>query len=88
MVNPWATDVAFFAGFPIFAIVGGMHQDARKLVTMGDAYRRHYEATSLLPFGGPWERTWRGLKGIPIWVYAVGVAVTVGLRMFHAQLFS
>ena len=88
MVNPWATDVAFFAGFPIFAVVGGMHQDARKIATMGEGYRRYVEATPLLPGIGPWERTWRGLKSIPIWVYGVGVAVTVVLRMFHAQLFS
>ena len=88
MVNPFATDVAFFAGFPIFAVLGGMHQDSRKLVTMGDAYRGHYEKTPLLPFVGPVDRTLRGLRGIPIWVYAVAIIVTVGLRAYHAALFG
>lgn len=31
--NGFASDVAFFAGFPIFAVVGCLHQDQRKRVT-------------------------------------------------------
>lgn len=88
MVNPFATDVAFFAGFPVFAVAGAMHQDSRKLVTLGDAYRAHYEATPLIPFVGPVGRTLRGLREIPIWVYGVALVVTVGLRAYHSTLFA
>jgi uncharacterized membrane protein len=88
MVNPHASDVAFFAGFPIFAVVGAMHQDSRKRVTLGDSYAAHCDATPLLPFVGPLASTLRGLREVPIWVYAVAIAVTVALRTFHASLFG
>jgi len=88
MVNPFATDVAFFAGFPLFAVAGALHQDSRKRVTLGGPYAAHCQATPLLPFVGPVDRTLRGLREIPIWVYAVAIAVTAGLRVYHSTLFA
>lgn len=88
MVNPFATDVVFFGGLLVFGVAGSMHQDARKRVTLGEPYARFADATPLLPFGGGLRASWQGLKETPLWVLALGVAVTVGLRTYHATLFG
>ena len=80
-----ATELAFFGGFPLFALVGSMHQDARKLASPGaEAYRRFCAETSLLP--DP-----RGIVGalrdVPV-PAAIGVGATVALRIFHPTLFG
>jgi uncharacterized membrane protein len=79
------TELAFFGGFPLFAVVGSMHQDARKLASPGaEDYRRFCAATSLLP--DP-----RGIVGalrdVPV-PAAIGVGATVALRVFHPTLFG
>jgi uncharacterized membrane protein len=84
VVSVWSSDLAFFGGFPLFAVIGSRHQDARKLATGSEDFRRFHAATSLLP--DP-----RGLAGalrddpIPA---AIAVAATVVLRMFHPTLFG
>jgi len=88
MVNPFATDVAFFGGMAVFAVAGSMHQDSRKRVTLGEPYVRFTEETPLLPFGGGLAQTWQGIRETPIWVLVVGVVLTVGLRVYHGALFS
>jgi hypothetical protein len=79
-----ATELAFFAGFPVFAVLGSRHQDARKLAAGDDGLRRFNAATSLLP--DP-----RGLPALvreaPLPV-AVGVGATIALRWFHPTLFG
>lgn len=84
--NGFASDVAFFAGFPIFAIVGCRHQDRRKLVTDADRYVEFHAATPLIPFTG--RQTLRGLKELSPIGYAGGIALAVLLRYFHAQWFG
>ncbi len=80
-----ATELAFFAGFPLFAFLGCRHQDQRKLATAGEAFARFHAATPFLPFTGP--GTLRGLRemGLPI---ALGTGLAIGLRYFHARLFG
>jgi uncharacterized membrane protein len=80
-----ASELAFFGGFPVFAVMGCRHQDQRKLASGGPEFRTFYDNTAFLPGA-------RGGVGLfvreqPIAV-AVGVGVTVLLRMFHATLFG
>ena len=84
--NGFASDIAFFAGFPIFALVGCLHQDRRKLVTDTERYSGFHAATPLIPFTG--NQTLRGLRELAPVAYAVGIGLAIALRYFHAQLFG
>ena len=84
--NGFASDIAFFAGFPIFAVIGCMHQDKRKLVTDKERYADFHAATPLIPFTG--KHTLQGLREIPPLGYALGIGIAVTLRYFHAPLFA
>ena len=50
LMNGWAGDVIFFGMFPALGILGGMHQDARKIRELGDRYREFVAKTSFVPF--------------------------------------
>jgi uncharacterized membrane protein len=80
-----ATELAFFAGFPLFVVIGARHQDQRKLATSPE-YKRFYEATPFLPFSRP-AGVLAALREQPIPI-AIGVALTVVLRWFHPALFG
>jgi uncharacterized membrane protein len=80
-----ATELAFFAGFPLFAWLGCRHQDRRKLATAGEAFRRFHDQTGFLPFGGPAGVA--ALREIPL-PLAIGAALAAALRAFHPQLFG
>jgi uncharacterized membrane protein len=84
LVMGFASDVAFFAGFPLFAVAGCAHQDRRKLATLAD-YPAWHAATPFLPFTG--RATLRGLRELPPLAIAIGVALTFGLRWLHGPLF-
>jgi uncharacterized membrane protein len=81
----FASDVAFFAGFPVFAVLGCAHQDRRKLVTAGEAYRAWHAQTPFLPFTG--RDTLRGLRELPPAAVLGGVALSFLLRWLHGPLF-
>ncbi len=83
--NGFASDLAFFAGLPVFAVVGCRHQDQRKIATGTPGYRELVAATPFLPFTKP--GAWQGLGEIGIAKIAVGIIVTVVIRWFHAALF-
>jgi uncharacterized membrane protein len=85
-LNASTADVAFFGGYPLFAVVGAMHQDRRKLSTDGARYRAFYEATPFLPFTG--RATWQGIREVLPTVAPVGVALTVVVRWFHGSWFG
>ena len=84
--NGFASDIAFFAGFPIFAIVGCLHQDRRKLVTDSQRYAGFHAATPLIPFTG--KQTLRGLRELSPVAYVLGIGLAIALRYFHAQWFG
>jgi uncharacterized membrane protein len=84
--NGFASDVAFWAGFPLFALVGSLHQDRRKLASGGDAYRDWHRDTAFLPFTG--RGALRGLRELPVLAIPIGVALAVALRWLHAPLFG
>ena len=80
-----ATELAFFAGFPLFVWIGAQHQDQRKLATNPD-FKRFYEATPFLPFSRP-AGVLAALREQPIPI-ALGIAITVVIRWFHPVLFG
>jgi uncharacterized membrane protein len=80
-----ATELAFFAGFPLFAWAGCRHQDRRKLATGDEKFRRFHEETVFFPFTGP--RALRGLREIRL-PLVIGTGLAIGLRVFHPRLFG
>jgi uncharacterized membrane protein len=81
-----ATELAFFAGFPLFVLIGTRHQDQRKLASGGEAFRGFYQATPFLPFSRP-VGVVAALREQPLPI-AAGVALTIAVRWFHPQLFG
>jgi uncharacterized membrane protein len=49
LMNGWTGDVIFFGGFVVLGILGGIHQDRRKLRELGAAYSEFLAATSFFP---------------------------------------
>ena len=84
--NGSAADVAFFGGFPLFALVGCFHQDRRKLATGAAGFRAFYDATPFLPFTG--HDTLRGLRELSPLVVALGTFATLLIRHFHSRWFG
>ncbi|MBM4334356.1 MAG: hypothetical protein FJ108_00395 [Deltaproteobacteria bacterium] len=84
--NGSSADLAFFGGFAVFALIGAAHQDQRKLVVGPPGYRDFYERTPFLPFTG--RETLAGLRELSPIAVAVGIALTVTIRWFHAGWFG
>ncbi len=88
-VNGFATDVAFFAGFPIYAIIGSAHQDARKRETEQGKLGAFFEQTSLLPFAAIVAGRTRLVVGELPWAgLGAGLAAAVGIYLAHGYLWS
>jgi uncharacterized membrane protein len=83
--NVNAAELVFFAGFPLFAWLGCRHQDARKLATLGEDFRRFHAETPFLPFGRAGRL--QGLREMPLAI-AIAVALAVLLRSFHPGWFG
>lgn len=81
LANGAAADVAFFAGFPIFAVVGSHHQDQRKLAQQQPGFAEFVAATPFLPFTG--RGVARGIREIGVVPVAAGVALAVIVRWAH-----
>jgi uncharacterized membrane protein len=89
LANGYLSDVIFFGGFPLFGLVGGIHQDARKRVSEGDGLRTFYAETSFLPFGAIIGGRNRLVAGeIPWHGVAIGLGVAATVYVFHARLFG
>ena len=81
LANSSTTDVAFFAGFPLFAVVGCRHQDHRKLAQKVPGYAEFVAATPFLPFTG--RDTLRGVREIGLVPLVAGVALAAIVRWAH-----
>ncbi|MDD9828328.1 MAG: NnrU family protein [Deltaproteobacteria bacterium] len=83
-------DLAFFGGFLIFSLLGAWHQDARKLhaersgAPEGAGFAAFCAASPFFPFAG--RGALRGLGEIPLWIYAVTLALAVGIRWLHGSI--
>jgi uncharacterized membrane protein len=80
-----ATELAFFAGFPLFAWAGCRHQDRRKLASGSEEFRRFHAQTVFFPFTG--SAAMRGLREIRL-PLLIGIGLAIGLRFFHPRLFG
>ena len=85
IVNGAATDIVFFGGFVALALIGGWHQDQRKLASGDARHRDFHQATPFLPFSG--NATLQGIKELSPTVLAIGVGITLVLRFFHRSWF-
>jgi uncharacterized membrane protein len=81
-----ATELAFFAGFPLFVWIGARHQDQRKLASGAPDFKRFYDATPFVPFSRP-AGVLAALREQPIPI-AIGIALTAVIRWFHPALFG
>lgn len=86
LTNGYASDVAFFGGFPVFVLLGTAHQDRRKLALDGERYRPFFEATPLVPFTG--RNTLQGIREISRPALVLGLVTTALIRYFHAAMFA
>jgi uncharacterized membrane protein len=84
--NGAASDVAFFGGLPVFAVVGCGHQDRRKLATGVVGYRDYVAMTPFLPFTRPGAL--RGIREVGLVRLGLAIAVTVLIRWYHPVLFG
>jgi len=79
--NASVTDVAFFAGLPLFAVVGCRHQELRMAVRRGPEFAAYLATTPFLPFAG--AGALRGLREIPLRIWAAAIALSATLRWLH-----
>jgi uncharacterized membrane protein len=86
LVNGSTADIVFFGGFVVFVLVGGWHQDQRKLAAATPEVHAFYEATPFLPFTG--GATLQGLSEIPPGIIAGGIVLAMIVRYFHASWFG
>src|SRR5262245_3815742 len=84
--NGFASDVAFFGGFAVFALLAAAHQDARKRIAGPPGYAEFADATPFLPFTG--SQTLRGLRELSKVALAVGIALAIAIRFFHSSWFG
>jgi len=86
VVLVYASDLAFFAGFPIFSLLGAAHQDHRKLAGGDERFRTFCRDTPFLPF----SRRGGILAGLredatPV---LVGLCLAAALRLAHRWLLA
>jgi uncharacterized membrane protein len=89
LMNGWVGDVIFFGTFPALGILGGLHQDRRKLHDLGESYHRFFEQTSFFPgialLVG--RQRW-SLADMPWLAIGLGTALGIALVHFHPYLFG
>ncbi len=89
LMNGWAGDVFFFGMFPVIAIIGGKHQDRRKLREMGDRYRNFMAKTSFMPFGALLAGRQRWSSTDTPWIpIAIGLALALAIVFLHPWMFG
>lgn len=89
LMNGWLGDILFFGSIAVLGIMGGMHQDQRKLGELGTAYRALVESTSFFPGWALITGRQRWTVGDTPWVALIaGVALAVVVAMFHPRLFG
>jgi uncharacterized membrane protein len=89
LMNGWTGDVIFFGSLVVLGVVGGIHQDRRKLRERGEPYHEFLAATSFFPSGAlldgraKWSR-----EEMPWSAMLAGIAVGVALVIFHPVIFG
>jgi uncharacterized membrane protein len=80
--NASTSDVAFFGGFVLFALLGAWHQDQRKLASGPEGFREFHAATPFVPFTG--SGTLRALRELSPIAVGIGIVLTIAVRYAHA----
>jgi len=89
VVNGFASDLAFFGSFAVFAVIGAQHQDTRKQLEEPQRLGAFYNETSLLPFGAVLEGRNRVVAEEMPWIALVlGAAVAGLVYLAHPWLFT
>lgn len=87
LVNGFASDVAFFGGFFVFALVGCAHQDARKRSENRPELAELFAQTSFWPFSAiATGRTRLVLAELPWLGLAIGLGASAGAYALHGVL--
>jgi uncharacterized membrane protein len=89
LMNGWVGDVIFFGTFPALGILGGLHQDRRKLIHLGERYRRFVEQTSFFPGVAlvDGRQRWRSAD-MPWVAIVIGIVLGIVIVHFHPYLFG
>jgi uncharacterized membrane protein len=89
LMNGFVGDILFFATFPALSIIGGIHQDQRKLAELGDSYRSLMSQTSFIPGAALLSGRQRFTTAdIPLAAIAAGVATTIVVIILHPYIFG
>src|SRR5260370_26813387 len=89
LMNGWAGDVLFFGIFPALGILGGLHQDARKIRDLGESYREFKAKTSFLPFAAMISGRARWTRADMPWTaIGVGTVLTIAIVALHPTIFG
>lgn len=89
LMNGWSGDLIFFGTFPILGIVGGRHQDARKLRDLGEPYRKFVEQTSFFPGAALISGRQKWITADVPWVGIIaGTALTALTVFVHPMIFG
>ena len=89
LMNGWAGDVIFFGMFPALGIIGGMHQDQRKIRDLGDSYRGFVAKTSITPFAALISGRVRWTNDDMPWAaIGAGVVLTIAIVALHPMIFG
>ncbi len=90
LMNGWAGDLVFFGTFPALGIFGGLHQDHRKLRSMGERYRRFVEETSFMPGAAllSGRQHFDPAEDVPWLGILIGTVLTIVLVAIHPWAFG
>ncbi len=89
LMNGWVGDLFFFGAFPALGILGGFHQDRRKMRDLGEGYRRFAESTSFFPGAALVSGRQRWTASDTPWAaIGIGIAVGIVLVLVHPYLFG
>ena len=89
LMNGWAGDVIFFGVFPALGILGGMHQDARKIRQLGDRYHEFVAKTSFMPFAALISGRIRWTSNDMPWAaIGAGAVLTIAIVALHPTIFG
>lgn len=89
LMNGWAGDVIFFGMFPVLGILGGMHQDARKIRELGERYREFKAKTSFVPLAAliSGRQRWTS-SDMPWAAIAAGTVLAIAIVALHPTIFG